>query len=244
MLTKAIAAVWRRMGTRGVIILLITASALALVLKSDFSTAIWGDNRESGLFVLVGLAGFGGAFVSFIWAGGFVFHVLVEWHRLRRIPGSHSEKQNVNVKQVPEVKDAQCSKCGMPLPTAALFCSHCGTSSSDSDSDRAVSGGTMNMPAMSAADQNRDVRPPNIPGSERKAGSSAPLAYLPNAVGAAGAVVGIIVSQSIGRGAEVITLSGKLAAFGFMVGYPIGIMSRALIIRLSKVRQNGAKDGL
>jgi Zn-dependent protease with chaperone function len=98
MVTKALATVWRRMGTRGIVILLITAFALALVLKSDFSTAIWGNNRESGLFVLVGLAGFGGAFVSLIWAGGFVVSVLVEWNRLRRSAGT------------PKSKDALCSK--------------------------------------------------------------------------------------------------------------------------------------
>lgn len=186
MVTKAITVVWRRIGTRGIIILLITAFALALVLKSDFSTAIWGNNRESGLFVLVGLAGFGGVFFSLFWVGGFLVCVLVEWNRLRRVAARSPERFSESV------------AIGRTLDAAVV---------------------------SKAAHTLRDVESPNLSSPaviKTDSPATLSLGYLPNGLGAAGAVVGMIVSISIARGAEVITLTGKLAAFGFMVGYPVG----------------------
>lgn len=54
--------------------------------------------------------------------------------------------------------------------------------------------------------------------------------HLPGIFGAIGAVIGIIVSFSFSTGVEVITMTGKLAAFGWMLGYPVGMLI-AVIVR-------------
>jgi hypothetical protein len=48
-----------------------------------------------------------------------------------------------------------------------------------------------------------------------------------------GAVVGMIASSFISEGAEAIGMAIKLAGFGYIVGYPIGVVIRAGIVRWS-----------
>jgi hypothetical protein len=58
--------------------------------------------------------------------------------------------------------------------------------------------------------------------------------YLPGIFGGIGAVTGIIVSICISNGVEVITMTGKLAAFGCMLGYPIGMLIAAIVSKFKK----------
>jgi hypothetical protein len=202
-LPAALATVWRRMGIRGIIIILVTAVACLLVFNSSFSTAVWGNNRESGLFVLVGLVAFGGAFVTVFWAIAFPICAMIEWNRLRASQvNSRDQKGSVRspVGTVqPVVADSRASAYDQNAAKAAL-------------QDR-------QLPA-----QHKTNDPPTF------------IGYLPGAVGALGAVIGMIVSISIAKGAEVITLTGKLAGVGCMIGYPIGALSRAAIIHLWRSR--------
>lgn len=200
MLARAVATVWRREWRFGIILVLATACASALVF---FSTAIWGNNRESGLFVLVGLIAFGGVLVTLLWVLGLAKNVIVEWMRLR------AQKQNAE-------------------PTGSMV-----SPATEAPARSVVEGRTV------AADDQRRVSPDQRLTVHRRKNDSRTfsLGYLPNTVGTVGAVIGMIVSISVGKGAEAITLTGKLAGLGFMIGYPIGALARAAIMRWSKSRQ-------
>jgi ankyrin repeat protein len=192
------------MGTRGIVILLVTACALVLTLESGFSEAIWRHNRDSGLFVLIGLIAFAGALVSMFWAIAFPISVMGEWNRLRR-------QQNFDT-----TKGSMRSPVSPVQPVAA---------------DNTVSVNDQNVAKPVLRDQ-------QLPVQRKTSGSAAPfLGHLPTTVGVVGAVIGMIVSISVAEGARVITLTGQLAGLGFMIGYPVGALSRAAILRWSKSRQ-------
>lgn len=204
MLSTALATIWRQMGKRGVVIIAITAFACLLVIQSPFSTAIWGENRESGLFVLVGLAAFGGAVLTLLWALIFPVRVLVEWNRLTS-----------SSMRVSETTPGSINSSLRPTRNV--------TEDTASDADASFAIEPPKLTAATQHDNNGSPRPS--------------LDYLPNAVGITGAVIGIIASISAAQGAEVITLTAKLAGLGYLIGYPVGVLIRATIRRLSRAQQ-------
>jgi hypothetical protein len=77
--------------------------------------------------------------------------------------------------------------------------------------------------------------PPQIPTQKQQTKKSVGyLKYFPATFGGIGAVIGIIVSFSISNGAEVITMTGKLAAFGCLIGYPLGMLIETIVSKLKE----------
>ncbi len=188
-----------------IVFFLLTAGLFLLTLDSAFSRAIWGNNRESGLFVLVGLVAFGAAFITVISVFVFLKGVLIGWYRLAKHEQSFETPMGTMHSPAspaqPAVADDTVSAYDQNAPKAVL-----------QDQQHPVQLKTNDLPTPS-------------------------LRYLPHTVGALGAVIGMIISISIAKGEEVITLTGKLAGLGFMIGYPVGILSRAVIIDWLRSRQ-------
>ena len=75
---------------------------------------------------------------------------------------------------------------------------------------------------VAVSSEPRNILPP-IPAHHQQPARSADYSsYFPATFGGIGAVIGIIVSLSISKGAEGIIMGGKLAGIGCLLGYPVG----------------------
>ena len=94
---------------------------------------------------------------------------------------------------------------------------------------KSVAAGTV------AASSEPSNMPPPIPTQHQQPKKSVGYSkYFPATFGGIGAVIGMIVSISISNGAEVITMTGKLAAFGCLIGYPLGMLIETIVNKLKE----------
>jgi len=131
LLRRAMATVWRRMWKRAIIILVGTACGAAIM-------ALWPDrDRESGAFVLVAVATFGGGLVALLWPIFFAFFVMAEWGELRghAMVKEWGEVRGQQAPFKPALRENAVVNLGQnnpppptPLPVAGQNCPRCNSS--------------------------------------------------------------------------------------------------------------------
>jgi hypothetical protein len=163
-------------------------------------------DRETGAFIIGVFAFIGGLLLASILTFMFIVGVMVACFRLKRN------------KQFPTSSLAASSVAATPVKSATA--------------ERMVA---TSEPSKAPPHLPLTPNPLPIPALRQQPKKSDDFSkYLPGIFGGIGAVTGIIVSICISNGVEVITMTGKLAAFGCMLGYPIGMLIAAIVSKFKK----------